>query len=268
VRSNSEAVELKSRQPHAALDNQIARALDNFQQAGAALIDTRKLLRRTDSKFLMSEGDIDSLLTQLRPAYAVLLANGAPLASYRTLYFDTLDYRCFHDHRRGRRPRFKARIRHYDDRVLSYLEVKTKGSSNVTSKARMPRVFRDDSLSREDREFLSKHSPVSGDELHPTLWTNFSRLTLLSLHGPERVTIDLNLNFVSGEQAVAMAGVAIVEVKQASYCVRTPVMRELKHRHIRPASASKYCAALHATHNPRPNNRLLPSFRAMERLRV
>ncbi len=265
--SSSEATELAARQPHA-IDNPIAQELGRFQQAGAALTGKRKLLRRTDSKFLMSEGEIRSLLVQLRPTYAVLLANGAPLASYRTLYFDTQDYRCFHDHRRGKRPRFKVRIRHYDDRVLSYLEVKTKGSSNVTSKARMPRVFRDDSLSLEDKDFLSKHTPVSGHELHPTLWTNFSRLTLLSLHGPERVTIDLNLNFVSGRQAVAMAGVAIVEVKQASYCLRTPVMRELRHRHIRPASASKYCAALHATHDPHPNNRLLPSFRAMERLRV
>lgn len=255
-------------QPLTEVGSQISQALSRFQQADGALVGKRKLLKRTDSKFLMSEGEIDSLLTRLRPTYAVLRANGAPLARYRTLYFDTLDYRCFHDHRRGRRPRFKARIRHYDDRALSYLEVKTKGGANVTSKARLSRVFCDDVLSAKDKVFLSKETSVAGDELHPTLWTNFSRLTLLSLHDPERVTIDLNLRFVSGDHAVAMTGVAIVEVKQAAYCLRTSVMRELKSRRIRPASASKYCAALHAIHNPRPNNRLLPSFRAMERLRV
>lgn len=231
-------------------------------------MNKRKLLRRTDSKFLMPEGGVEALLEELGSSYAVLTAEGNMLASYRTLYFDTKEHRCFHDHRRGRRPRFKVRIRHYDDRVLSFLEVKTKGAGNVTSKAREPRVFRDDSLSLVDRAFLSKHTPIAGREFEPMLWTNFSRLTLLSLHGPERVTIDLNLEFVADERAVAMRGVAIVEVKQASFCLRTPVMRELRSRHIRPASASKYCAALHATHNPQPINRLLPAFRAMEALRV
>ncbi|MCP4447961.1 MAG: polyphosphate polymerase domain-containing protein [Myxococcales bacterium] len=216
----------------------------------------------------MSEGHVASLLGALRPSYAVLLSSDAPMATYRTLYFDTLDYRCYHDHRRGLRPRFKVRIRHYDDRELSFLEVKTKRGPSVTSKVRAPRVFCNDELSADDREFLAKNTPVARDDLHPTLWTNFSRLTLLSLDGPERVTIDCGLNFVSGKQAVAMTGVAIVEVKQASYCLRTKVMRELRKRRIRPASASKYCAALHATRNPRPNNRLLPSLRAMEDLRV
>lgn len=264
--SSSEA--LTSCQAHGDVGNTITNALARFQLADATLVGNRKFLRRTDSKFLMSEGGIESLLVKLQPSYALLPASGAPLASYRTLYFDTLDYRCFHDHRRGRRPRFKARIRHYDDRVLSYLEVKTKGGGNVTAKARIPRVFRDDSLSAEDRDFLSEHTPISGDDLHPMLWTNFSRLTLLSLHGPERVTIDLNLEFRSDQQAITMKGVAIVEVKQAAYSVRTPVMQELRGRRIRPASASKYCAALYATRDPRPNNRLLPSFRAMESLRV
>lgn len=266
MRSNKAAA--LATQSHDEVSNLIEQALNRFEQADAALISKRKLLRRTDSKFLMSEGDVDSLLTQLRPRYAVLLANGAALAGYRTLYFDTSDYRCFHDHRRGRRPRFKARIRHYDDRELSFLEVKSKGGGNLTSKARVSRSFGDDALSSDDRDFLSKHTPVSGDAFDPILWTNFSRLTLLSLEGPERVTIDLRLKFESGAKTIAMAGVAIVEVKQASYCVRTSVMRELKKRQIRPESASKYCAALRATHNPQPNNRLLPSFRAMESLRI
>ncbi len=245
----------------------VARALGGFGHADANLVKARALLKRTDSKFLMPEADIAPVLSRLSGDYAVLLANQSPIASYRTLYFDTEDYRCFHDHRRGRRPRFKVRIRHYEDRRLSFLEVKSKGSNNVTSKARKPRSFGYDALSDEDREFLSTHTPVRGSDLRPTLWTNFSRLTLLSLHGPERVTIDMNLEFISGAKEVHMAGVAIVEVKQASYCLRTAVMNELKKRHIRPASASKYCAALHATRNPQPNNRLRPSFRAMERLR-
>ena len=233
--------------------DRLALTLGRFRRAEPELVDKRRLLKRTDSKFLMSAMDVGSLLERLAPSYAILCARDTPMSSYRTLYFDTLDYRCFHDHRRGQRQRFKARIRHYDDRVVSFLEVKTKNGTNITSKARMTHAFRDDSLSREDRAFLSEQTPVSGDQLHPVLWTNFSRLTLLSLHGPERVTIDLNLNFVSRARAVAMTDLAIVEVKQASYCSRTPMMRELSRRHIQSTSVSKYCTAIQATRCLRPN---------------
>lgn len=250
-------------------EREVASRLSTFEKADSTLLSKRKLLRRTDSKFLMSERDVPSLLGNLKPNYSVLLASEQTIASYRTLYFDTRDFRCFHDHRRGKRPRYKTRIRHYDDRKVSYLEIKKKNSANVTVKSRMEIPFDTSCLDTSEAiEFIGAHTPIKGREFHPVLWTNFSRLTLLNDRHNERVTIDINLSFISDEQVVAMTGVAILEVKQPSFSMQTPIMRDLAKRRIRRKSASKYCAALNATRKQLANNRLLPSFRAMERLRV
>ncbi len=252
----------------------VPRALvESFPAADLELVRRRELQRRSDSKFLVPEGRLAELIEQLTGQYSVLYAADQSFATYRTLYFDTSSYRCFHDHRRGRRPRYKVRIRHYDDRELSYLEVKKKRGEALTVKYREPRPFGDHQMGAADRAFVSGNSPLPGAELGPVVWTNFRRLTFVGLHVNERVTIDLGLEFRyagpgATERHVRMEGVSIVEVKQSPYCLRTPVMQVLRRARLRPASASKYCSAIAFTRDPGRKNRLLPALRAIERLRT
>jgi len=60
--------------------------------------------------------------------------------------------------------------------------------------------------------------------------------------------------------------VAIVEVKQSPYCVRTPIMRALRSRRMRPGSMSKYMASLAVHRDDLKINRLRPVLRHLDRL--
>jgi len=238
--------------------------LKAFPKASLELLAQRSLLRRTDSKFLLHEHEVEALLERLNGDYALLYSGDHRIASYKTLYFDTEDLRCFHDHRRGRRARHKIRVRHYLERKLSFLEVKTKRSERFTIKERAEREFGNHELTAADRQFVEAHCNVPSQELAPRVWTNFRRVTLLALESSERVTIDSDLTLRRGDVECKLGGVAIVEVKQQPYCVRTPVMQALRRAGLRPSSASKYCIATAMTHDGLRLSRLRRMLRQVE----
>ena len=242
--------------------------LEQFAEASPSLLEKRSLLRRIDSKFLVSVEDLEAILSQITADYGIVLAGGNRLATYRTIYYDTPELRCFHDHRRGRRPRQKVRVRHYDDRSVSYLEIKTKRSEYISAKSRKPQAFNFSALDAEGLAFVDKNSRLLGSSLVPSVNTDFQRATLVGLETQERITLDVNLT-VSQHQdpVVPLNGIAIVEVKQARLSTRTPVMQALVACGHRPASASKYCTATALLRPGLRMNRLLPALRAIERLR-
>lgn len=241
--------------------------LSSFRPACDGILDRRQLLRRTDTKFLVPASSLEDLLSRLTDSYGVLYAGGEALARYESLYFDTETLSCFHDHRRGRRPRQKVRVRHYLDRAVSFLEVKTRKNELLTVKHRLERPYAVNELDRESIEFLREHCRLRPGSLVRQAWTNFHRLTLIGLRTPERVTIDLDLELVRGETEKTLRGVVITEVKQSQFSARTPVMRSLREVGLRPSSASKYCTAIAMTSDGDTRmNRLLPSLRAVERM--
>jgi hypothetical protein len=245
-----------SLRPHARLEPLLA----GFSGASPELLASRELLQRVDTKFALPLGGLDQLLEELAGHYAVLRVPTGSLASYRSLYFDTPDLQCFHDHRRGRRIRHKVRIRHYPDRTLTFLEIKTKRNEQVTDKKRRPLPYGTEELGGEDLGFLRSRLGGMADVLEPQVWIAFRRLTLIGLATQERVTIDLDLD------VAALGALAIVEVKQSPFCVRTPVMRALYDAGHREGSVSKYVAAL-ATGRPElRQNRLLPGLRSLEKI--
>jgi hypothetical protein len=246
-------------------EHALADVLAPFPLATPALLVERKLLRRADSKFVLHAERLPELLAWLRRDYAVLRAGARRFAAYHTLYFDTPDLRCFHDHRRGRRPRHKVRIRHYPDRRLSFFELKTKQSELLTDKHRIAIPYLQDTLPAPAHELLVARFPSLAGRLEPQLWTNFRRLTLIGLHTNERVTIDTGLQVGEPGALADIAHVAIVEVKQSPFCTRTPVMAALRGARLHPASASKYCTALAFTRRDLRFNRLLPALRVIER---
>jgi hypothetical protein len=239
--------------------------LQSFDQVGPELLRRRSLLRRTDTKFLLRRRDLDDVLAGLTANYGVLLAGGNRVARYETLYFDTGDRRCYDDHHRGRRARHKVRIRHYPDRRLNFLEVKTKTNRNLTDKARRRRRYGDSALTNEDLAFVGAHSSLSPAALEPRLWTNFERITLVGFATNERVTIDSGLEIIAGDGRCAIGELMIVEVKQAPFCRRTPVMTALRRVGARPTPASKYCLGVAMT-EPVRTNRFAPVLRAIERM--
>ena len=215
--------------------------LHSFIPVAPEVLEDRSLLRRKDTKFAVKPDQVPALLRALKPDYGVLKAGVASFAAYETLYFDTSSLRCYHDHRRERRARHKVRIRHYPDRKLSYLEVKTKTNGSLTLKHRKLKPYADASMSAADWTFVGTNSGLATDLLTPRLWIGFRRLTLVGFEVRERITIDLDIVFRTDKSEHHLPGVAIVEVKQEPYCSRTPAMLALRSAGMRRTPISKYC---------------------------
>ncbi len=226
----------------------------------------RALLRRVDTKFLYPAEELESLIQSLGEDYGLLPAGEHPIATYRTLYFDSPDKSFFHQHRRGQRDRFKIRIRHYLEREVSFLEVKRKTNHDVTVKARRKRDFLDSSINGEERSFLQDRTPCDPSQIVPQVWTNFHRITLVGLGIKERLTVDLGLEFEADFERHHMHGLAIIEVKQPRFWSRSPAMLALRARGIRPSGMSKYCTAQAALFPDLRCNRFRPSLRNIRRL--
>ncbi len=245
----------------------IDRVAERFAVATDAQRDARDLLRRVDTKFVCDRASALAILASLTPDYAALAVPGGNVATYRSLYFDTPELRCFHDHRCGRRLRHKVRIRHYPDRALSYLELKTKRNDVITDKRRLAIPFQHEALDAERVAFLRAHIALPVEALAPAMRVGFRRISLIGLRTAERVTLDLDLEatLVDGGRQ-AFGDLVVIEVKQAPFCVRTPVMRAIAAAGLRERSMSKYTIATALLRPELRQNRLLPDVRAIGRM--
>jgi hypothetical protein len=242
--------------------------LRRFERATSALIARRELLRRTDRKLLLPATEIPALLDPLAAGYALLHGGATTFSPYSTLYFDTDDLRCWHDHRRGRRLRHKVRIRHYHDRKLTYLEVKSRRSELVGVKHRLQLPFGVASMGPAELEFVARHTGFAPATLRPLLWIDYQRATLIGLEHTERLTIDLDVRCAPAADPSAVdtsiADIAFVEVKQSPIKMSTPVMRVVRDRGLRSASVSKYCTAVAVLGMAATRARFRAVFRATE----
>ena len=242
-------------------------ALGAFTRATPALLAERELLRRIDHKYVLDRARLGELLGALAAEYAVLPVGEGGAAIYQNLYFDTPELRCFHDHRRGRRIRHKVRIRHYPDRELSFLEVKTKRSEVITDKQRRRIDFSREQLDAVDLAFLREHTGELAGALAPAVRVDYRRVLLFHPRLPERLTIDLGLEAGRGDDRAPLGALAIVEIKRApGGAPRTPAMRALAALGVRERSLSKYCAAMALIHPTVRHNRLRPALRVLHGL--
>lgn len=238
--------------------------LEPFDPVDAALAERRSLLQRADTKFLLDVRALGLALGPLASAYAVLLAGGERVARYETLYYDVPSLRGFDDHARGRAPRHKVRARHYPDRALCFLEVKSRTNRGTTGKARRPHPFGEPSLSAEEQAWALGITGWTGP-LSAQAWTGCRRITLLGLEADERVTVDLDLRVERPPCARRLDGLAIVEVKQARPDPRSPAVQALRRAGARAGSVSKYAVAMGLLAAGVRRNRLLPTLREIGR---
>lgn len=205
--------------------------------AGHALDD------RVERKFLLPAAQVPGLLEALGGDHSVLLANGRGFARYESVYLDTAGLRDFDDHRRGRRPRQKLRLRHYLDRELTVLERKAKGEDGVTRKDRVARPYGSEKVRNKDLRRLGYHGPAAA-ELQPSARTHYARLTLLGGgDDAHRLTIDLDLTLQAAGRRVRLPKVAIVELKEAAERHDPALAAAIDGVGGREVAFSKYCAA-------------------------
>jgi hypothetical protein len=180
------------------------------------------LLRRVDVKYLLSRRRFAALLDALADDHDVLEIDDRRRFSYRSVYFDTADLRCFWDHVHGRHPRFKARTRCYLDPGECYFEVKLKTRAGETDKRQVEHpVDADDRVTPNARALLDDTLDAAGVEpvgdVEPVLCTLFDRITLAAREGDARLTCDLRLRLVlpGGGEARLDDELVLVETKSA-----------------------------------------------------
>ncbi len=218
--------------------------LAGFAPIGLAGLQDVALLRRVDTKLVLHQTQLICALRQLHSDYEILEIEGRRLHRYRTLYFDTADYALYHQHHNGQSNRYKVRARTYEDSGLAFLEVKRKNAQGLTIKERLqiPEIIMQFGPAGSD--FLSSVFPYPVDGLTPVLWNRFQRVTLVNRQRAERVTLDFDVSFRAGQLEIALPGVAIAEIKQSGYALRSEFIGQLRRFGVRPMRFSKYCIGL------------------------
>ena len=245
--------------------------VSRFELASPSMLGDRRLLRRVDTKFFLPTGALVWILNSVARDYRILAQQGQDervLARYRTIYLDTPDLRCFHDHRCGRLPRQKVRLRRYLDRDETYFEIKSKQVNGQTNKYRLALEGPDAELGDQARRLVALHTSLPFDALEPTMVVDYHRMTLLAIHDLERVTIDVGLDFRGSSPGFNFDHVAIVEVKQPALCRQTPIMQALRTHRVYPSGGSKYCTAMVMARPGMPTRHVRSALRAVERIQA
>ncbi len=224
------------------------------------------LLNRTDTKFVMSTATLLAALSDLNAHYQVLEVSGVRLGHYQTLYFDTPDFTLYKRHHAGARDRYKVRSRSYVESDLAFLEVKHKTNKKRTIKDRMQTPQLTMNVNRETAVFLQNHYPYEAAELIPALWNSFTRITLVSRHRPERLTLDFDLAFRWRQRRMGLPGIAIAEVKREGFSLDSDFIRLIRTWGVRPTSFSKYCLGVSFLYPQLKHNNFKPQHLLVQKI--
>jgi hypothetical protein len=219
----------------------IAKVLEAFDPITLMESQEVKLMERTDTKFVFQEALLPEILVDLAHAYYVLDVDGLRMHRYKTRYFDTPDFKFYRQHHNGQRDRFKLRVRSYLDTDEDFLEVKRKDNHNRTRKSRLPSEAKISTLSPEVQSFLDASLPANDAIFIPTLVNSFYRISLVSKHDKERLTLDFDIQFLSPTTQFTLPGIVIAEVKQPRFSVQSAFIRKMREQNHRSTSFSKYC---------------------------
>lgn len=225
----------------------IAAFRDMVEQSPSLSLDEMallSLLNRVDRKFVLRPDQLHEILERTLHHYCVSEISGVRLHRYLTTYFDTPDLSMYFDHHNGARTRYKLRCRSYLDSNIAFVEVKMKTNKERTVKFRHSVPEHVTRLDTMERDWLPPSLPYALEELQAVVWNRFVRATLVNFQFRERITIDTEIVFGSGEHAFVHEGLCIIEVKQPKFSlVNSPLARELHRLHLQPQSISKFCVA-------------------------
>ncbi|CAM5783376.1 hypothetical protein CCAE64S_01144 [Castellaniella caeni] len=244
--------------------------LDGFASISLAQLEARaRLMHRHDLKFVLPRAVLLAFLAEHQTQFDILEIDGKRLFRYQSIYFDSTDLQCWHDHNQGRRRRAKFRYRQYLDHGTQYLEVKLKGLRNVTHKHRVAISATDyqacnmpDALQHFCHETVRAAYPDTRPmRLQRTLGIDYERCTLVARTGVERITIDGSLCFFDQHRRhPAPADRWIIEIKSDH---RLPAIAHWMFQHHQRAIAhcSKYGMGAHLLKLPQRNSRFAVALR-------
>ncbi len=235
--------------------NELLSTLRNFDPVTLEEMDRVSLLNRLDTKFVFRFDQLAGILENIRCHYRVLEVKGLRINKYETIYFDTPDFQLYHKHLFGHVNRNKIRFRNYIDSEMSFFEIKLKNNKGRTIKSRLKRSISGVFMDNETVTMLKEKTSYLPEQVHPVLWNNFSRITFVNKTIPEKLTIDVCLEFKSTENSLNLPQLVIAELKQIKPDHASFFTNYMKQKQIRQNSLSKYCLGISIlSKNIRRNN--------------
>ena len=239
--------------------------LTYFEPISLSEMDDVALMDRTDTKYTFRLESLPAFIESIKDSYRVLEVNSNRISRYESLYFDTKDFDLYNYHHMGKMNRFKIRFRTYVESNLHFFEIKFKNNKGRTVKNRIKYPQTESNIAGKAEKFLLEHSPFLSSSLEQKFKVNFSRITFVNRNAPERVTIDLNLEFVNDDKRHLLEKLVIAEVKQSKPFVSTFV-RLMKDHHIRKGSLSKYCFGVMSLYEQQRFNNFKPQLLLLNKL--
>ena len=205
----------------------------SYMHIGLQELEDVALTDRSEKKYIIPIAWCGDISTNLSKDYSILEIEKKRKFRYDNLYFDTPQNICLQDHIRGRKNRFKVRIRSYSNSNISFLEVKSRNVYGRSQKMRIQRTSEkwDGPITTNEQKFLANCVPFAA-ELKPVLYSSYSRYTIANIEKGERITFDTNLEYTTlkGEIFTPLDGLAIVELKQADTDRRSPLISIFRNR--------------------------------------
>lgn len=256
---------------------QIEEILSEFEPISLAEMEGVKLMNRVDTKYVTTRGRLSQILAQAKEQYFVQEINGARIAAYDTLYFDTPSLEMYRHHHDRRLVRQKVRIRKYlgslsavfAGETLTFLEIKNKNNKGRTKKKRIE-VPDQDVLAKpsdEVSDFMNKRCWYDWLTLLPQLRTSFRRITLVNKSKTERLTIDMGLVWDNQQTNVRRTydDLVIIELKRDGNSP-SPMVGIMLDLRIFPLKISKYCVGTALTNPSSKTNRFKVKIRKIEKI--
>lgn len=229
------------------LESNIKEIIAQFDPISLGQMDRVALMRRTDTKFVLSIDFLPELLSKAVDHYFMVEIKDEREQIYETTYFDTPDYAMYRLHHNGKLNRQKVRLRRYIYSKKEFLEVKRKNNKGETIKKRIEH-FDTSPINKDEKSglFVEKHTPYNSDVLVPTLGNRFIRITLVNKDFKERITLDYDINFIDLKHNLTTKtnGICIAEIKKERDNRSSPFLNYLKEMRINSMGFSKYCIGM------------------------
>lgn len=223
-------------------------------------MDAIKLMNRQDTKYVFSENKLPEVLKGLIEHYNILEIDDNRQMTYSNVYFDTKDFKFYHNHHSGKLNRFKIRNRAYVESEIAFCELKFKSNKKRTDKKRIKLGELENKIKEKSGSFLTDISPVPPDELEAKLYMDFNRITLANKKFDDRCTIDFNVVAYNNENKYEFKNLVIAEIKQPKFNAQSPFNQVLKANKVYPDGFSKYCIGIASTYKDIKQNRFKPKF--------
>jgi len=242
--------------------------LKNFSSITLDEMNSIEFMTRVDTKYLFSVNLLPRLLHDVAKNYRVLEINRQRESNYKTIYFDTPDYRFFNQHVTGKLNRYKIRLRTYQTNALTFLEVKHKSNKGRTTKSRIRKDEGERYDDQKSKSFLSRKVLADIGILRMVITSHFTRITLANIEASERITIDYNLSYTNeAGNIIDLPFLAIAEIKRERASVGSVFHLHLKKFGIRQTGFSKYCTGVALLNDVARKSNLKPKLLMLNKIK-